>query len=194
MTKGAKQAMRRGALQRRSDMPAAGRDIASAQLSARLLTLGAIASARIVAAYWPFGSEPSPVAALEALRSRGVVVLLPGGRPDGELDWAPYTGAADLSAGTWRFAEPSAGRVGADAVATVDALIVPALAVDLFGRRLGRGSGSYDRSLSWVPAGVEIIAIVYDEEVVDEVPTEAHDRAVTAIVTPLRALHVRGSG
>ncbi|MDQ1723822.1 MAG: 5-formyltetrahydrofolate cyclo-ligase [Frankiaceae bacterium] len=190
MTKGAKRAMRLGALQRRFGLPVDARDGAATQLSDRLLALDVLAKARTVAAYWPFGSEPSPVPALEALHARGVTVLLPVGRANGDLDWAPYTGLDGLGAGAWRFAEPSAARVGADAIASVDAVIVPALAVDVRGQRLGRGSGFYDRSLSRVPAGVPIIAIVYDEEVLDEVPTEAHDRPVTVIVTPLRTVVV----
>lgn len=190
MTKGAKRAMRLAVLQRRSQMSEAARAVASAELAARLLTLDVIVTARSVAAYWPFGSEPSPVAAMDVLRARGVRILLPVGRADGDLDWAPYTGSEDLAAGIWRFMEPSAGRDGVGAIATVDALIVPALAVDARGQRLGRGSGSYDRALARVPVGGTIIAIVYDDEVVTLVPTEAHDRPVTTIVTPLRTLAV----
>ncbi|WP_279581832.1 5-formyltetrahydrofolate cyclo-ligase [Fodinicola feengrottensis] len=52
------------------------------------------------------------------------------------------------------------------------------------GGRLGRGGGSYDRSLPRVPAGVPIVALTYDNELMDVVPTEPHDQRITAVVTP----------
>ena len=190
MTKEAKKAMRAAVLLARSGLSAPERHSAALLLSENLLGLAVLRGARRVAAYWPFGSEPSPVGALEALRERGVSVLLPVGLTDGDLDWAPYTGRDDLGSGAWRFVEPTAPRLGAAAIAAVDAVFVPALAVDARGGRLGRGSGSYDRSLARVPAGVPILAIVYDEELVARVPTEAHDRPVTHVVTPVRVLDV----
>ena len=69
-------------------------------------------------------------------------------------------------------------------------LLVPALAVDVRGRRLGRGGGYYDRFLAG-PAGmvsgrIAAWAIVYDNEILAEVPSEAHDVPVTAALTPGR--------
>ena len=190
MTKEAKKAMRAAVLLARSGLSTPEQQTAASLLSENLLGLAVLRGAGRVAAYWPFGSEPSPVGAIEALRERGVSVLLPVGLADGDLDWASYTGPDDLGAGAWRFAEPTAPRLGAAAIAAGDAVLVPALAVDTRGGRLGRGSGAYDRSLARVHAGVPILAIVYDEVLVAHVPTESHDRPVTHIITPVRVLDV----
>ncbi len=79
-----------------------------------------------------------------------------------------------------------AALLGVDAVRSVDALLVPALAVDAAGSRLGRGGGSYDRALARVPAGTPVAALLFDDEVLalDAVPRDAWDRPVTAVVTP----------
>jgi 5-formyltetrahydrofolate cyclo-ligase len=191
VTKGAKRAIRRELLQRRAGVGAG--EGATEALTARLLALDVLAQAERVAAYWPFGTEPSPVGAIEALAARGATVLLPVGLADGDLDWAPYAGPDGLTPGRWRFAEPGSAPLGPDSIATVDAVIAPALAVDGSGGRLGRGSGAYDRALARVRPGVPIIAIVYDEEVLDEVPMEAHDRRVTHVVTPRRTVVVPGA-
>ena len=62
--------------------------------------------------------------------------------------------------------------------------MVPALAVGASGTRLGRGGGSYDRALARVRPGVPVLALLYDGELLDEVPAEPHDRAVTLVVQP----------
>ena len=63
-------------------------------------------------------------------------------------------------------------------------VLTPGLAVDRTGMRLGRGGGSYDRALGRVPVGTVVCALLYDGELLDAVPSAAHDRRVTAAVTP----------
>jgi 5-formyltetrahydrofolate cyclo-ligase len=62
-------------------------------------------------------------------------------------------------------------------------VLVPALAVDRSGRRLGRGGGSFDRALCRVDRS-RTLALVYDDEVLDEIPAEPHDCRVGGILTP----------
>jgi 5-formyltetrahydrofolate cyclo-ligase len=69
-------------------------------------------------------------------------------------------------------------------VARADAVLVPALAVDSAGRRLGRGGGSYDRALARVGPLIPLIALIYNDELVEHVPTAPHDIPVRAAVTP----------
>ena len=78
--------------------------------------------------------------------------------------------------------EPGEPPRGVDAVARADAVLVPALAVDGAGRRLGRGGGGYDRALARVGPLVPLIALVYDDELIEHVPTEGHDIPVRAAV------------
>jgi len=71
-----------------------------------------------------------------------------------------------------------------DAVGTPDVVLTPGLAVDRTGMRLGRGGGSYDRALGRVPVGTFVCTLLFDGELLDIVPSDPHDRPVTAVVTP----------
>ena len=84
--------------------------------------------------------------------------------------------------------EPSEPPRGRDAVARAALVLVPALAVDGSGNRLGRGGGSYDRALARVGARVPVIALLNDGELIDHVPTEPHDRPVPMVALPSRGI------
>jgi 5-formyltetrahydrofolate cyclo-ligase len=120
-------------------------------------------------------------------------VLLPVVLPDRDLDWAVDDGtrAAGALAGVL---EPGGPRLGPAAVADADVVVVPALAVDTGGRRLGQGGGSYDRALARVGAGALVVALLHDEELLDgeQVPVSAHDVPVHAVVTPRRTVRLTG--
>ena len=138
--------------------------------------------ARMVAAYVAITGEPPTHLLLDALRAKGIEVLLPVIAGDG-LDWARDVGSRVN--GPLGIAEPAGPRLGGDALAAADIVVVPALAVDRRGRRLGRGRGFYDRSLSALDrSGRAIVACVFDEEVLEDIPAEAHDVAVDAALTP----------
>jgi 5-formyltetrahydrofolate cyclo-ligase len=118
---------------------------------------------------------------LDALRAAGVRFLLPVVTGE-RLDWATYDGEGALAEGPLGLAEPSGHRLGSDALAAADVVLVPALAVDRSGHRLGRGRGYYDRALAAV--SVPVIAVVFDDDVIDDVPVEAHDRDVDGWLSP----------
>lgn len=167
-----------------TDQADAGRALATAVLP---LTQGVGA----VAAYVSVGSEPSTRELLTELV--GTTLLLPVLQPDGDLDWAAWDG--DLRPVARGLLEPAGRRLGPDAIAGCDLVIVPALAVDRRGGRLGRGGGSFDRALT--RARGLIVALLHDGELVDRLPTEPHDVPVDAVVTPsdgvvdLRATRLR---
>ena len=93
------------------------------------------------------------------------------------------------SIGIDHFALPGDEPLTVDAIATVDAVLVPALAVAADGTRLGRGGGSYDRALSRVQSGVPVAALIYDAEVMVHLPADAWDVPVTAYVSPGSGWH-----
>ncbi|MFJ9819920.1 5-formyltetrahydrofolate cyclo-ligase [Streptomyces sp. NPDC101151] len=164
---------------------------AGGALAARALELPELARARTVAAYVSVGSEPDTLALLDALRARGVRVLLPALLPDNDLDWGEYAGPDSLAriqhGGKMALFEPSGEHLGPAAVTAADVVLLPGLAVDARGMRLGRGGGSYDRVLARLErAGAcpALVVLLYDTEVVARVPAEAHDRPVHAVVTP----------
>ncbi|MDX6221285.1 MAG: 5-formyltetrahydrofolate cyclo-ligase [Frankiales bacterium] len=143
---------------------------------------GALTLPGTVAGYVGVGTEPPTLPLLEALRRQGVRVLLPVVRRDGALDWG--TGSAELVSGPLGLREPAGPYLGPEAVREAGLVLVPALAVDHTGRRLGRGGGYYDRTLSTLALTVPVVAVVFDDELIDEVPVEPHDRPVDAALTP----------
>jgi 5-formyltetrahydrofolate cyclo-ligase len=159
--------------------------VAATRICDVLLTVPELAAASVVAAYLDTGGEPGTGPLLTDLAARPALqLLLPVQRHDGYLDWAAYDGASALQPGPNEIREPTGARLGVDAVGVADVLVVPALAVDRRGNRLGQGGGGYDRALRQTDPAALTIAVVYDEELLDEVPTELHDVAVRAVVTP----------
>jgi 5-formyltetrahydrofolate cyclo-ligase len=135
--------------------------------------------AATVACYVADPVEP-PTALLRAdLRASGVRVLLP--RVSGtDLIWVVDRGDEHLEVGAYGLLEPQGDAV---ALADADLVLAPAAAVDRRGGRLGRGAGFYDRALGHRRAGVAVLALVFDEEILPEVPTEAHDVAIDGALT-----------
>jgi 5-formyltetrahydrofolate cyclo-ligase len=153
-----------------------------------LLATPEVRRAATVAAYVSVGREPGTGTLLDALATAGKRVILPLLQPDDDLDWATYSGADALASAGRGLLEPIGPRLGRDAVATADAVLVPGLAVDRTGLRLGRGGGSYDRALGRVPVGTFTCVLLNDAEVLDLVPGAPHDRRVGAAVTERRLL------
>ncbi|TQM05970.1 5-formyltetrahydrofolate cyclo-ligase [Pseudonocardia kunmingensis] len=138
-----------------------------------------------VCAYLPVGSEPGSPELVDALRAAGHRVLLPVVPPTPDrLDWAEYTGPASLAAGPLGLREPTGPRLGSAVVADARLVLVPGLAADRTGVRLGRGGGYYDRTLPLVGAEVPVVVVLNDEELVERLPAEPHDRRVTGALLP----------
>jgi len=172
-----------------SSRPAEPR-VEHASLAGRIMRIPEIASARCVAAYVALPGEPDLGDLLPRLLAQGTRVLLPVLRADLDLDFREHVGT--LVPGALGTREPPPAAAAGD-LTDAEALIIPALAVDRSGRRLGRGGGSYDRALARSAAGAAVIAVVYDQELLDRVPTEPHDRSVTMVVTPSRTLRCEPS-
>jgi 5-formyltetrahydrofolate cyclo-ligase len=165
-----------------------------------------------VCAYWPVGTEPGSASSepgsvnagpasmrcgagapemLSALVEAGCRVLLPvvpSGGP-GRLDWAVFVDVHAMARGRFALAEPAGPRLGVDAIREADTVLVPALAVDRRGVRLGRGGGYYDRSLTFARAETPLVAVVRDEELVAALPAEPHDVRMHAALTPAGGFH-----
>jgi 5-formyltetrahydrofolate cyclo-ligase len=149
-----------------------------------VLELPEVAAAGTIAAYYSIGTEPDTHSLVFALWKRGSYVVLPVLLPDGDLDWASYEGPESLAAGPRGLLHPTEPLRGPGTVARADVVIVPALAVDAKGHRLGRGGGSYDRALARVGPQVPTIALLYDDELLPAVPVEPHDQRVRLIARP----------
>jgi 5-formyltetrahydrofolate cyclo-ligase len=179
-----KQALRRRIAASRAALPAAGREASGRLIRDALLALPEVLMAGTIAAYFSIGTEPDTRGLIYALWKRGSYLLLPLLQPDGDLDWASYEGPDSLRPGPRGLLEPAEPPRGAHAVASADLVIVPALAADRRGLRLGRGGGSYDRALARVGQAVPVIALLYDGELLAEVPAGPHDQPVRAVAQP----------
>jgi 5-formyltetrahydrofolate cyclo-ligase len=141
-----------------------------------------------VCAYVPVGSEPGSLELLGLLRRREVRVLLPVARLDAAglpepLQWGEYR-PDGLVRARFGLREPGEPWLGVDAIATAAVVLVPALAVDRDGVRLGRGAGFYDRSLPLADPAARLVAVVRDDELVNRLPAEPHDVRMTHALTP----------
>jgi 5-formyltetrahydrofolate cyclo-ligase len=181
----AKWALRRRLVAARRAVPAAVREAEATALATALARTALAGTPGTVCAYWPVGGEPGSPELLDGLVHRSCRVLLPVvGAAEVALDWAQYTGAGSLRAGLLGLREPTGPRLGRAAIATAVLVLVPALAVDRHGIRLGRGGGHYDRTLPLAATGTPLVAIVRDDEVLASVPAQPHDVPVTAALTP----------
>lgn len=181
-----KRALRAALLARRRAQPTDARTDDDLRRTATLRRAIEWRLARRVCIYWSFGTEPSTHGLIADLRERGVPVLLPVVTDAPVLDWAVHTGRSDLvraPLGGW---EPSGPRLGPDAPRRCDVMVVPALAADRHGYRMGRGGGYYDRALAHIdPTHTWTCALLNDHEVLRTgLPTEPHDIAVDALATP----------
>ncbi|SCL18384.1 5-formyltetrahydrofolate cyclo-ligase [Micromonospora inyonensis] len=190
-TSGTKPRTRAELLARRRALGAVERAAAAAAVGDTLVDLVRRLRPRRMTGYVPVGSEPGGPDLPEVLRGalpEGAELLLPVLRADLDLDWAGYAGPDALVAAGRGMREPAGPRLGRQAVAGAELVVVPALAVDRRGIRLGRGGGSYDRALARVPAGAWTVALLHDGELIDRLPAEPHDRPVRAVVTPTGGL------
>lgn len=160
---------------------------ASAAACARLVRLDAFREATIVMLYLPLAAEvDTTAAAIEAFAS-GKTVCVP------RVDWdrndmqAVAVDSFDdeaMDVGEHLVRSPRGGRLVPPG--TIDLVVVPGLAFDDHGRRLGRGGGYYDRFLPRLRRSARAIGIAFDEQVVGEVPSAVHDRAMDLVVTDRR--------
>ena len=177
----AKDQLREGLLFRRRARPTAERAAAADAVAEGLLA--GLSGVTTLAAFVPDPSEPGWGRLPEAYRALGARVLLPVIPAQGRiLDWAADTG--ELESGRFGLSQPVGPRLGPTALGAADAVVVPALAVDRLGIRLGRGGGYYDRALVHARPDAVLVTVVFDDERMDRLPREVHDQPVTAVVTP----------
>ncbi|WP_454195129.1 5-formyltetrahydrofolate cyclo-ligase [Nocardia sp. Marseille-Q1738] len=174
---------------RRAVMSATDRENEALALA---VAVGALGAREWVCAYVPVDPEPGSTAMLDALVTGGARVLLPVTGPPGPLSWAEYTGAAAMRRARYGLLEPIGTVLPPAAVARAEVILVPALAVDRRGVRLGRGAGYYDRTLPAARPDARLIAVVRDDELVERLPEEPHDLRMGWALTPRGGLRRLG--
>lgn len=172
----------RANLKSRRDALSYDPEVAS-QLNVQLAELCLANGCSRIACYLPFGNEPDTELFIDWAIENDIEVLLPVSKDDGSLDWVSYSG--ETIEGIFGFAE-AAGI--AEPFENIDLLIIPALAIDKFGNRIGKGKGYYDKAMSSIADLPPVVAVVFDDELVDSLPVEPHDRKVNAVVTPTQTV------
>ena len=168
------------------------RTAAAQRIAARALTLLPRPPATVTA-YQSLPSEPGTTPLISGVLAAGYRLLLPriAGK---DLAWVEVTDATSFVRGPLGIFEPTGPALPREPspLFLADVLVMPGLSVDRTGRRLGQGGGYYDRALSIVPThatgGPLRVAVLFDEELVAEVPSEPHDCAVDVLVTPERTV------
>ena len=185
---GEKRALRAELRERRRIRPLAERESATAEMTRHLIAVTTSVGATSIACYLSTPDEPETRPFLAWTAENGIEVLLPISRDDGLLDWAPYT-ASDEGSDVIGMPVPTSDIVAPIAINDVGLIIVPAAAVDHTGMRMGWGRGYFDRTLGSMDSRPPVFAVLFDDEVVDELPRERHDQPVDGVVTPSGVRH-----
>jgi 5,10-methenyltetrahydrofolate synthetase len=183
--KKAKRDVRRRVLALRDQLSAEEREMLGALAVDRFLNLPQTARAEVVMAFWSFGSEIQTAPLIESLSQRGVKVALP--KIEGRfLEPRLLTPGLPTTPTTFGAREPEGGPDGAPVVdpELIDIVIVPAVAYDRRGRRVGYGGGFYDRFLPSTRAETLRIGLGFDLQLIDgDLPSGAFDTGVDLVVT-----------
>jgi 5-formyltetrahydrofolate cyclo-ligase len=169
----------------RGVLPQSARDERSAAAIARALQLPELSAARTIVGFCAIQKEVDPAALLEQLRAQGKRTGLP--RVVGEqLQLHAYADASELVPGSFAVNEPPETAPRIDP-ADVDVVLVPGLAFDERGHRLGYGRAFYDRLLPSMPRAFRV-GIAYDFQLVMELPNDAHDIPMHCLISDKRCL------
>lgn len=183
-----KAGMRARILERRNAMPPRERRARADRIIARLCALEEFSRARTVMAYSGFGSEIDTLPLLREILTLGKKLVLPRvSREQGMLVTYLVENLQDnLQSGTWGILEPNLDRCAPIDPVHVDLVIMPGVAFDRQGGRLGYGKGYYDKLLAaCMTRGFKpvTVAAAFSDQLVESVPMEGHDVRVDVLVT-----------
>jgi 5-formyltetrahydrofolate cyclo-ligase len=187
-----KAALRLEMMARRAEMSARSGGFAASAVAERIMQDVSMPAGAVVSAYWPLEGELDPRPAMRRLAERGHVLALP--RMQGRLQPLRFHrwGIDDaLVEGRFRVMEPAEG----EPVLQPDVMLVPLLAFDRAGRRLGYGAGFYDRTLAALRAEeprLLALGVAFAGQEVSEVPDGPQDEVLDAVITE-EAVHWFGA-
>jgi 5-formyltetrahydrofolate cyclo-ligase len=177
--KARKRVVRRAAIEHRNLLSASERSAKSEQITERVLALPEVAGAGTVMVFWSFGSEVQTAPLIERLHEAGTRVVLPRVQ-EGEIVPVAYEPGDPVASTSFGAMEPAGVELVPEE--DVDVVIVPGVAFDRRGGRIGYGGGFYDRLIGRAPS-VPAVAVAFGVQLVEEVPQGRADARVDAIVT-----------
>lgn len=181
-----KQKIREYALAERAQIPEEDRNVLAGAAAGRLTTLPEAIGAALVLGYMPTAEEIDPAPALQVLVDLGVTVAYPRIAGPGALTLHVVRSDRDLEVGRFGIRQPTMSSPSVDS-AEVDLVIVPGLAFDPSGRRIGYGGGYYDRLLLRTPSA-SCVGYAFENQLLGDLPHAEHDILMDVIVTPERVI------
>lgn len=178
----AKQKMRELIIQKRRMLLQEDRQRMSAEILAQLEQMTCFCEAKTILLYYPVNNEVDVLPLFKRYKDK--TLLLPVSHRK-KMTASPFEGNEKMHRGKFRIPEPTTPTF----TGNIDLIIVPAVAYDKQGRRLGRGGGYYDRFLKKYPNAM-FIGVGYDFQLVEEVPAERHDQKVHRIILPSQTIIV----
>lgn len=158
----------------------------SAQICQQLLCHPRVADAQTLLLYHPLPDEVDVTPVIAELHRQGKTILLPKVISDTEMQLRRYDGIESLQSGAFGILEPTGPVVSPDVLCSASAVaIVPGMAFDAVGNRLGRGKGYYDRLLAVLASARQrpwLIGVCFCVQMVESVPHDEHDVPVNEII------------
>ena len=179
----AKNKMRELLVQKRRVMSASDRQMYSQQILDQLEQMTCFLEAKTILLYYPIQNEVDVLPLVKKYK-REKTLLFPVSHRRG-MTVHPYAGNEHMHRGKFGIPEPTTPAYDGE----IDLVIVPAVAFDAKGRRLGRGGGYYDRFIKKLTHTV-LVGVGYDFQLVDEVPAAHHDQRVHRIILPSKTILV----
>ena len=181
-----KKALRRAMLDRQRALSETERAALTASLTKALLQFPAYPKARKIMAYLSLPGEADLDDFIRVALAEGKEIYVPVCLPDFQMEAGLLSDMEHFAKGPHGLRDLPPGYESARPE-DLDLLLVPAVAVDISGHRLGRGAGYYDRFLSRV-SQEKRVAVVWDFQLTEAVPAEAHDLSVGAVITEKRSI------
>ncbi|MFH1234747.1 MAG: 5-formyltetrahydrofolate cyclo-ligase [Candidatus Diapherotrites archaeon] len=185
-----KEGIRKAALEKRRGLGEEEATAKSLLIARRAFSLSEIQSAGTISCYVNSGSEVRTDSLIEDLLDAGKKVVVPTVLDSQKMEMRCILSLNDLQKKN-RFFEPKGCCIKVEDCSEIDAIFVPGTAFDKTGHRLGYGKGYYDRFLAKLPAGIPIIGLAFECQLVEKIPAEKHDIRVHKIVTEKRAIRCR---
>lgn len=187
----AKKTIRQEILLKRNAIPEnikKGKDIAIRQL---LIRLPEFTDAKTILFYASFRSEVDTMELIKISLSQGKHAVLPKvDKKNKMLKLYEIKAMCELMQGYMGILEPSVSEERLTGLDDIGLVIIPGAAFDVSGNRLGYGAGFYDKLLAGTKNKIPVIALSYEEQIIEKIPSEPHDIKVDKIVTENRVIEV----
>jgi len=186
-----KNAIRKEVLGRRDRIPLELKGIKDSSIKQRLLALPEFLSAQSVLFYASFRSEVETSGIIRESLSMGKRAILPKvDKENHRLQLYEIKSISELIKGYMGIPEPRPSKEGIMILEDIDLVVIPGAGYDYAGNRIGYGGGYYDKLLSGKKKNTPVIALAYEEQLVDAIPAEKHDVKVDMIVMDQRVIRV----